>query len=339
MTSLPSGDLEVAGGVTVSDPAVVVPADGVITRWRVKAGPDVTPVRLRVLRPGPLREVGRSSLQESEPDAVTVLEARLAVLAGDRIALDCCATRGRFFTSPGPSDLWTPPLADGAIAPAPTDVALIPILNADIEPDADGDGFGDESQDNCPGVAGPVAGCAAAPPPPAPRVNAPPTVRFVTPVAATTVGAAQRIDLEVSDDAGSPRVTVHDDDGTICTLTAAPYSCIWTPTGADVGRATLLASATDSDGRTTLGIVRVTVPRFAATLTRRRSGRRVTGRLRLPAAVEPALGCRGTVTVRRGKAKRTAALKPNCTYAVRLPRKASGAVKARFGGNPVVLPT
>ena len=155
---------------------------------------------------------------------------------------------------------------------------------------------------------------------------------------ARAVGSAQTIELEVFDDAGAPVVTVFDDDGTICTLRAAPYSCTWRPTGADVGRATLLASGVDSDNRSTLGIVRVTVARFEADLTRRVRGRRVTGRLVLPAAVERALGCKGKVTVRRGRVRRTAALKRNCTYAVRLPR-GRGRVRARFGGNPVVEPT
>ncbi len=104
--------------------------------------------------------------------------------------------------------------------------------------------------------------------------------------------ATQTIELDAVDDAGAPVVTVFDDDGTICTLRAAPYSCMWRPTGADVGRATLLASAVDSDNRSTLGIVRVTVARFEADLTRRVRGRRVTGRLVLPAAVERALGCK-----------------------------------------------
>jgi hypothetical protein len=46
---------------------------------------------------------------------------------------------------------WTPPLADGAVAPPPTDVCvqLESVYNADVEPDADGDGFGDETQDLC----------------------------------------------------------------------------------------------------------------------------------------------------------------------------------------------
>jgi hypothetical protein len=104
-----------------------------------------------------------------------------------------------------------------------------------------------------------------------------------------------------------------------------------------VGRATLLASAVDSDSRSTLGIVRVTVARFRADLTRRVRGRRVTGRLVLPAAVERALGCRGEVTVRRGRVTRTVSLSRRCEYSVRLPR-GKGRVRARFGGNPVVEP-
>ncbi len=184
--------------------------------------------------------------------------------------------------------------------------------------DRDGDGM-PNAADVCPGVAASTAnGCPA--PPAAPRVNTPPVVRFRTPMSGTAVKAVQTIELDVADDAGNPTVTLFDDDGTICSLSGPPYSCTWRPTGADVGRATLLASAVDSDNRSTLGIVRVRVARFEADLTRRVRGRRVTGRLVLPAAVERSLGCRGEVTVRRGRATRTVALKRNCTYSARLPR-------------------
>ena len=214
--------------------------------------------------------------------------------------------------------------------------------------DADGDGLGDACDDDrdgdgfanaadvCPTVPGPASGCAA--PPAAPRVNTPPAVRFRTPLMGGAVRTTQTIELDVADDAGAPAVSVFDDDGTICTLTAAPYTCTWRPTGADVGRATLLASAVDSDGVSTLGIVRVKVPRFKATLTQARKGRRVSGTLKLPAAVERSLGCRGEVTVRRGKVTRTDALSRTCAYSVRLP-KGKGKVRARFGGNPVIAPT
>jgi hypothetical protein len=221
-------------------------------------------------------------------------------------------------------------------------------VNADVEPDLDGDGNGDDTQDedddgdgvpdatdDCPTKPAATAnGCAATPA--APRVNTPPVVRFRTPLSGTAIKAAQTIELDVADDAGNPTVTVFDDDGQICALSGPPYNCTWRPSGADVGRATLLASAVDSDGRSTLGIVRVRVAKFEADLTRQVRGRRVTGRLVLPAAVGKRLGCRGEVTVRRGRTTKTVALKRNCTYSARVGRR--GRVRARFGGNPVVEP-
>ena len=139
------------------------------------------------------------------------------------------------------------------------------------------------------------------------------------------------------DDFGTPSVTVFDDDGTVCALNGPPYSCTWQPTGADVGRATLLASAVDADRRSSLGSVRVRVAKFEADLTSKRRGRKVTGRLVLPQVVEKALGCQGEVTIRRGKVRRTVKLKRNCTFSVRLP-SGKGKPKARFAGNSVVEP-
>jgi Thrombospondin type 3 repeat/Bacterial Ig domain len=203
--------------------------------------------------------------------------------------------------------------------------------------DRDGDGVGNAA-DVCPAVAGPAPrGC-----PVTPTANRAPTVRFRTPLAGTAIGPSFRIQLDVADDRGSPTVSVFDDDGTICTLRRAPYACTWTPTGADVGRATLLASAVDSAGLSTLGIVRVRVNRFAASLTLRQRHRkgvtRVTGRLVLPPAVTRAQGCSGTVKVRLRKARRTAKLTRRCTYSARLPFR-PGRARVTFGGNAVIAPT
>ena len=365
-------------GVTYAARNATAPYRAVIVRWRVRPGVESAPVRLRVLRPSTGFEVARSGPEPSPaPQTVSVYDdMRIPMAQGDQIALECCpgTSQGHFLYDPGTvSDIWFTAIGDGQPIPPATlaGVAFGPAFNADIEPDADGDVHGDESQDNCPATANPgqedangdgvgnacdadgdgvpdasdacptrtgsqADGCPA-PPPATPRVNTPPVVRFRTPASGTAVKATQAIELEVADDAGNPTVTLFDDDGEICALSGPPYSCTWRPTGADVGRATLLASAVDSDGRSTLGIVRVRVARFPADLTRRVRGRRVTGRLVLPAAVEKSLGCRGEVTVRRGRTTRTAALKRNCTYSVRLPR-GRGRTRARFAGNSVVEP-
>ena len=352
---------------------------GILTRWRVQIGTDTAPLRLQVVRrqagsPSPGFVVGESKVVTPPANQTSEFLDRIPIQPGDQLGF-CCATEPisvrRFAT--GSIDIWLMPLDMTARLPigAPQTEELL--LSADIEPDRDGDLFGDETQDNCGGInnpgqedadgdqigdacdadadidgdgvvngvdvcpflAGvPPDGCPA--PPATPRVNTPPVVRFRTPVSGTAVRAQQTIELDVFDDAGNPTVTLFDDDGEICSLPGPPYNCTWRPTGADVGRATLLASAVDSDNRSTLGIVRVRVAKFEADLTRRVRGRRVTGRLVLPAAVEKALGCRGEVTVRRGRRTQTVALKRNCTYGARVGGR--GRVRARFAGNPVVEP-
>jgi hypothetical protein len=355
------------GGCTVSTTLIpgretIAPAGGgIITRWRIRAGAEVVPVRLVVLsRPmgstGPGQAVRSSVSVTPAPNTSTIYETDLLIAAGEYIGIHCCPTGevGSYFTATTgvTTSLWSPSIAtSGVSAPATPDDGTEVLVQADIEPDRDGDGSGDDTQDDdddadsvpdatdaCPTRAGTGAdGCPVAVAQPAPRVNTSPVVRFRTPLSGTAVKASQAIELDVADDAGNPTVTVFDDDGTICSLSGPPYNCAWRPTGADVGRATLLASAVDSDNRSTLGIVRVRVAKFEADLTRRVRGRRVTGRLVLPGAVGRSLGCRGEVTVRRGKSRRTVALKPNCTYSAQLPR-GRGQVRARFAGNPVVEP-
>ena len=300
----------------------------------------------------------------------------IRISAGDYIGLECCDGAERRL--PG-ADLPGRRQTSGRRAltclrarprHAPPRELLV---NADIEPDLDGDGFGDETQDNCDGdgehrpsdpdrrrprrrvrrrtttatataTAADAArrdrrrtpdGCPARLPPAARAARQHPAGRALPDAARRDRGA------RVADDRARRRrrrrraegdgVRRRRDD---LRAVGAPYSCTWRPTGADVGRATLLASAVDSDNRSTLGIVRVSVARFRRDLTRRVRGRKVTGRLVLPAAVERALGCRGEVTVRRGpttadgRAEAQLHLQPS---GCRAARARAGALRGQLG--------
>jgi hypothetical protein len=374
LQATPDPGLGCPGGCTVA-PATIAggtltaPAAGVITRWRVRNGMIATPGRLQVLRrnaPDAV-EIAHTAQVTIPAHSTSTYEARMPIAAGDTIGLECCTGGGSMFASVagGSTDFWDPPLSTTPRPTTNSDVVEL-LVNADIEPDADADEFGDETQDNCAGQPNPsqndrdhdgrgdacdacpdsfgaqANGCPIPVSPPPPPPNRAPTVRFRTPVSGTAIGPSFRIVLDVADDAGSPTVSVFDDDGTICVLRRAPYACTWTPTGADVGRATLLASAVDSAGLSTLGIVRVRVSRFAAALTQRQRHRkgvtRVTGRLVLPEGVTRAQGCNGTVRVQLRKARRQVEVTRRCPYSARLPFR-PGRAKVRFGGNSVHAPT
>jgi hypothetical protein len=375
LSATPDASPTCTGICTVVQDSVTASGAGVITRWRVSAGAAVTPMRLQVL--SGTTQTATSATVTPTRGGTSLFATRLAIASGQAIAVACCETAATIVhagMSPT-GKVFQPALPTATPIQAPFTGELL--VNADIEPDADNDVYGDETQDNCLGVAnnqadldhdglgdacdtdddgdgiadaadvcpaaaGPAPrGCPlGASPPPVP--NQPPTARFRTPRSGTGVGPTVRIELEAADDHGLPEVNVFDDDGTICVLRAAPYACTWRPTGADVGRATLLASAVDSGGLSSLAIVRVRVNRFAAKVTKKakRSGGRlkVSGRLVLPAVVTRAQGCRGRVTVRVRTARRTVPLTPRCTYSVRL-KVRTGRPRVRFGGNPVIAPT
>jgi hypothetical protein len=161
---------------TIGGIAVVAPISGVITSYGVHPGLvnlGGNFIRLRVLRPagtGIYLGVSTGPTAHVTAAGLTRFSARQPITAGDGIGLDVDPPAGNFtlMTSgfePGTrrSD-WEPALADGT-ALAPTfdqEPGLRFQLNAAIEADADRDGFGDESQDRCPGTGGTVDGCAVA---------------------------------------------------------------------------------------------------------------------------------------------------------------------------------
>jgi uncharacterized repeat protein (TIGR01451 family) len=141
------------GNATTAAPAAVAPFDGVIVRWRVKSGSPATGVRLRTLRAagsGTYAGVGASD-EQTLPIGTATFPARLAVKTGDVLGLDD-DTGAKLFASPVPSAAYYFAPSLGAFAHSPSSRSSRELLvNADVEHDADGDGYGDETQDLCPG--------------------------------------------------------------------------------------------------------------------------------------------------------------------------------------------
>jgi hypothetical protein len=146
--------------------------DGVVVSWRVKAGAVSwnSTIALRVVHG---TEGGGRGSAETLPAAGGTYEyqARMPVRAGDAIGLDVINAL-KFKTAPitreapflaASFNAWVPPLGEGETrAPDGVMPETELLMNATIEPDADGDGWGDESQDECLGSAGQANGCGGA---------------------------------------------------------------------------------------------------------------------------------------------------------------------------------
>jgi hypothetical protein len=162
-----------------------------------------------------------------------------------------------------------------------------------------------------------------------------------------------------TDDRGIAQVLFIDDDRIVCADAEAPYTCAYSPRGEDVGRNTLVATAIDTAQQTASVTRAVRVDRFTPTLTAsvtpRRDRRapfrfRTRGRLRLPAAVQTALGCaEGVVSVQVksiGKtiSTRRAELRGDCSFSStvkfatrrRFSRNGRLRFEVRFAGNEVL---
>jgi len=81
-----------------------------------------------------------------------VFPDRLPIKVGEGIGLDRPSTTGLVFGAAAEAQMlrFTPVLADGGAprSPSAINLAYELLVNADVEPDCDSDGFGDESQDS-----------------------------------------------------------------------------------------------------------------------------------------------------------------------------------------------
>jgi Ca2+-binding RTX toxin-like protein len=143
---------------------VRAPEAGVVVRWRVRGGSGE--LGFRVLDEGANDDVATGAGTDTETlpgappgdPAVRTFDARLPIGAGDRIGVDHAdnASVGARSTTAGATvDQWNPRLPDGTTRTAEgPDTNAELLLNADIEPDQDRDGLGDETQDPYPHLAG-----------------------------------------------------------------------------------------------------------------------------------------------------------------------------------------
>jgi len=136
------------------------PVDGVIVRWRVRLRltPD-SALQLKVIRPaagGAFLNVNTGPTEPVSQNADTILTfaTQQPIQAGDFLGVNTVGPGNSVLLSgdqPGVTEVrWTPGLEDGQ-SRAPTQTFSPPdsevLINADIEPDCDSDGFGDETQD------------------------------------------------------------------------------------------------------------------------------------------------------------------------------------------------
>jgi hypothetical protein len=179
----PNGNLELFQTARADKTSYAVPEDGVITSWRFHgSGFQASFVTLRIYRAGRSGGVDQFTpvAEDGEPrllvgDQVFVFPTRLSVNAGDIIGLRATTPGGICASAGGAGDTYRSLATSPGPNPIDTEATYAELsglkidVGAKVEPDADGDGFGDETQDACPRLASTQAPC-----PPATRITTKP---------------------------------------------------------------------------------------------------------------------------------------------------------------------
>jgi hypothetical protein len=160
------------------------PVSGVITKFRVRAYAQEVPGQItfrvadiNLVEPnnnssalatatgtGPTVTIKPEEMALETP--ITEVSGRLPVKKGQHLAIDTTPSIAAVYNSNGSkfSYLFAPPLVDGSGARGSTEAVNELLVAATIEPDVDGDGFGDETQDQCPSQASTQGPCDTTPP-------------------------------------------------------------------------------------------------------------------------------------------------------------------------------
>ena len=143
------------------------PQAGVLTSWSFQAPASPPQLKFKVGRPAGGNNftiVGDSPVETMTPNALNTFPIRIPVLAGDVIGYfhggpsggdQCLRNAAPTFSTrfvnvdPAPGSTMT----YGTVGALQVDMAAL------LEPDADQDAYGDESQDRCVGTAGTFSGC------------------------------------------------------------------------------------------------------------------------------------------------------------------------------------
>jgi hypothetical protein len=221
-TNGPGGCNTICTGVNVNLPAtstaangLTSPINGVVVKWRVKSASSGNPVSFRVLRPGAgTTYTGAGTSTPGTTNGATAeFATRLKINAGDGVGLNpgnsalvwsnnAAATVAHWSVTNG----FNNGLADGQTAPGATSNQEL-LVQAVVEPDADGDGFGDETQDGCPADparqtppcgTGPTNPNGNPPPTPTPTPTAPVITGYAVVPATFRLGSLAQIRFRLS---------------------------------------------------------------------------------------------------------------------------------------------
>jgi hypothetical protein len=158
-SSCPAGVTIVQRSVAAGGPSYAVPSPGgVITSWSYGAGPTADQVKFKALRPiggNDFTVIGASGTQTMTPGGVNTFGIQVRVQAGDTIGLTtvspdttCAQTDVPLTTADvaGGCLMCDPPPGATFSAPPLEDQSRVNV-SAQVEPDCDADGHGDETQD------------------------------------------------------------------------------------------------------------------------------------------------------------------------------------------------
>jgi hypothetical protein len=137
---------------------LVSPFDGVIVRWRVRVGDttDAQEIRIRVVRrfdPNQFTVISSGNLEPIPAGTGTyTFPAQLPIRSGDQVAGEAdSGTDIEWGATLAGTQVFlylpSPPDGDATDDPVFDDPNIEVTLNADVEPDCDNDGLGDETQD------------------------------------------------------------------------------------------------------------------------------------------------------------------------------------------------